>query len=42
LSAFSVSIVRVPYNIEEEIKSLEESDIPNKKNIIATLRTACP
>ena len=27
------------YNIEEEIKSLEESDIPNKKNIIATLRT---
>lgn len=42
LSTFSISIVRVPYNIEAEIKSLEESDIPNKQTIIASLKTACP
>ena len=40
LSAISFTLVRLPYSIEKEIKYLEESDMPNKENIMRRLRTA--
>ena len=42
LSSISYQLVRVPYDIEKEIKLLEESTIPNKKNIIQTIKSAIP
>lgn len=40
LSSISFNLVRLPYDIEKEIKYLEESDMPNKEIIIQSLRTA--
>ena len=40
LSSISFTLVRVPYDIEKEIKYLEESDMPNKEIIIQSLKTA--
>ena len=40
LAPLSITLVRVPYNIDEEIKLLEESDMPNKELIIKQLKTA--
>lgn len=40
LSTISFTLVRVPYDIEKEIKYLEESDMPNKEIIIQSLKTA--
>lgn len=40
LSSISFNLVRVPYDIEKEIKYLEESDMPNKEFIIQSLKTA--
>lgn len=40
LGPISYNLVRLPYNIEEEIKYLEESDMPNKELIITALKTA--
>ena len=40
LSSLSFTLVRLPYDIEKEVKYLEESDMPNKDVIIKTLRTA--
>ncbi len=40
LSSISFNFVRIPYDIEKEIKYLEESDMPNKEVIIKSLRTA--
>lgn len=40
LDSISLCLVRIPYNIEKEIKYLEESDMPNKELIIKSLRTA--
>ena len=39
-SSISFNLVRVPYDIEKEIKYLEESDMPNKEIIIQSLKTA--
>lgn len=40
LDSISICMVRIPYDIEKEIKFLEESDMPNKELIIKSLRTA--
>ena len=40
LSSISYSFVRIPYDIETEIKYLEASDMPNKEVIITSLKTA--
>lgn len=40
LSSISFSLVRVPYDIDKEIKFLNDSDMPNKEIIIKSLRTA--
>ena len=40
LSSISFNLVRLPYNIEEEVKLLEESTMPTKNKIIAELRSA--
>ena len=40
LSTISFTLVRVPYDIEKEIKYLEDSDMPNKEIIIQSLKTA--
>ena len=40
LSSLSFTLVRLPYDIEKEVKYLEQSDMPNKDVIIKTLRTA--
>ena len=42
LSTISYQFVRVPYDIEKEIKLLEESDMPNKNYIIRNLKGAIP
>lgn len=42
LSSISFQLVRVPYNIEQEIAALEASDIFNKEMIINTLKGALP
>lgn len=41
LSSFSISLVRIPYDIEKEIAYLEASDMPFRKKVIKELRTAC-
>lgn len=40
LSSFSITLVRIPYCIDTEIKSLEDSNMPNKEMIIKSLKTA--
>ena len=40
LSSISFNLVRIPYDIEQEVKYLEESDMPNKHFIINSLRCA--
>ena len=40
LSSISFNLVRIPYNIEEEIKLLENSSLPSKNKLIAELRSA--
>lgn len=40
LSTLSITLVRVPYDIEAEIKDLEASNMPNRELIIKNLRTA--
>lgn len=40
LSQISFTLVRVPYNIEQEIKYLQDSNMPNKDIIIKSLLTA--
>lgn len=42
LSSISFNLVRVPYNIEKEIKDIQESDLPNKTMVIRSLRGAIP
>lgn len=40
LSSFNITLVRVPYCIDDEIKALEDSNMPNKDMIIKSLKTA--
>ena len=40
LGPFSITLVRVPYDIQKEIGYLENSDMPGKEKIIKSLRTA--
>lgn len=40
LSSFSITLVRVPYNIQKEIEYLEASDMPGKEKIIKSLKNA--
>lgn len=40
--SISFNLVRVPYNILEEIKDLENSNMPNKEKIIRSLSSAIP
>ena len=40
LSSISFQLVRVPYNIEKEIKDLKKSDMPNKEETIKSLMSA--
>lgn len=40
LSSFNITLVRIPYCIDEEIKVLEDSNMPNKDMIIKSLKTA--
>ena len=42
LGNISLQLVRLAYNIEKEIKDLEESDMPDKEIIIKSLKTAMP
>ena len=42
LDSISFNLVRVPYNIQEEITLLENSDMPNKHIIIRSLKGALP
>lgn len=42
LGNISFQIVRLKYDIEKEIKSLEESDMPNKELVINNLKTSIP
>ena len=40
LSTFSITLIRVPYDISSEVKALEDSNMPNKDLIIKNLTTA--
>lgn len=40
LTSISINLVRIPYDIEQEVKYLEKSDMPNKHFIINSLRCA--
>ena len=42
LSSISFNIVRVPYNIKQELDDLEASDMPNKEMVIRSLKGAIP
>lgn len=42
LAPMSITLVRVPYDIEKEIRDLQASDMPGKENIIFHLKTASP
>ena len=42
LGNISFQLVRLNYDIEKEIKDLEESDMPNKELVINNLRTSIP
>ena len=39
-ASFTVSLVRVPYDIESAVKQAESTDMPDKKEYIKELRTA--
>lgn len=39
-SSISINLVRLPYDIEEEVKLLEASDLPSKERLIKELRSA--
>lgn len=40
LSSISFNLVRLPYDVEAEVKLLENSDLPSKNKLIAELRSA--
>lgn len=40
LSSLSINLVRLPYDIDKEIYNLQQSDMPDKENIINKLKTA--
>ena len=40
LETFNITLVRVPYLIDDEIKALEDSNMPNNEMIIKSLKTA--
>ena len=40
LSSISFNLIRLPYDIEEEIKLLEKSTLPSKNKVITELRSA--
>lgn len=40
LAAYSISLVRLPYSLQKEIKQLEESDIPSKDILLKNLSSA--
>lgn len=42
LSSISFNLVRLPYNIQEEIEYLKKSDMPGKEDSIQMLLTAAP
>ena len=42
LASISFNLVRVPYDIEKEIKYLEQSDMPSKNIAIRSLKGALP
>ena len=42
LDSISFNSVRVPYNIKQEVKDLEDSDMPNKEIMIRSLTSAIP
>lgn len=42
LSPISFNLVRLPYDIKKEIKDVENSDMPNKKMVIRSLKGALP
>jgi len=42
ISPISITLVRVPYDIEKEIEDLKNSDIPSREKIIFHLKTASP
>lgn len=39
-ASFSINLVRLPYDIEKEVKLLESSDLPSKERLIKELRSA--
>ena len=39
-ASISINLVRLPYNINEEIKLLEKSSLPSKNRVIAELKSA--
>ena len=42
LNSISFNLVRVPYDIEKELKIIEESDVPNKDVIMRSIKNAIP
>lgn len=40
LSSISFNLIRLPYDIEEEITLLEKSTLPSKNKVITELRSA--
>ena len=40
LGAFSINLVRLPYDIEKEVKLLEASNLPSKERLIKELKSA--
>lgn len=40
LTSISFSLIRLPYDIEKEVKLLEASDLPSKERLIKELRSA--
>lgn len=39
-ASFSITLVRLPYDIEREVKLLKASDLPSKDRLIKELRSA--
>lgn len=40
ISSYSISLIRLPYNLKKEIENLEKSDIPNKETLLKNLSKA--
>ena len=40
LKSISFNLIRLPYDIEEEVKLLQASDLPSKERLIQELRSA--